>query len=955
SGGEDSTIKLWDVSSDELVWDAPHGASIKCIDFSPDGSFLASGDNNGSVQIRNITTGKSIRSLIGHNPEESISSLAFSPDRTILASAGKTEIILWNMLKGVESAELHKLSEDVWKIAFSPDGNKIACCDTSSNGMIYFENLETKINDDEFHGGYVDSVAFSPDGSLLVSAGESIKIWNVTQDELVSVGDPITEGRVYSVDFSPNGSWLAAGFDEIIRIWHVENWTEVILPFDDHEGEVISVKFSPDGGLLASTGRQDGTIKLRKTTTNWEITDELIWNSAPDMGFGFVQSLVFSIDSSMLAAGGSDWNMSEAIRVWNITQGTGQKMPYHISNLNGEVYSVDFSADCKVLASANFDGSEKNGTVNFWNVTTGKLLYSFPEETNPVWSLAFSANKLNFASSVGRNLIFWALDSIPSDYDGDGMSDDWENDYDFLNILDWSDKFGDSDIDGLINSLECFLGTIPDKNDSDDDKMPDGWEYFHQLNATMNDALLDRDSDGMSNYYEYVYRQGLNPLYDDSAEDYDHDNLTNLQEFQNGWLNPFSNDTDGDLMPDPWEVQMGLNGSDPRDATGDKDHDGMENLWEYQNGFNASNSLDAYQDPDGDWVRNVDESKGKSDPHDFWSVPLLSFSAVHFLLGFTICIAIGIGFIAMKGFLIFREKQRIALTNQLGAPNYATAVKIQQLKLKNYAELQVEVDKAKDLIAEGNISYIRGQLPPAIQLYQQALKQYSSYMDDPLLAETVFNIARVQKELGILSPDEPDLSYFPHSQVEVNLTVKAFHNMLEGLLAEEKKNWGLANQAWHDAMDFKDLKTKYKAICQGALVNLDFRDWLNNPIPPDHEKLVVEVNKWQEFCKNNGLNDSLCWSYLTHARIALAAMQFDEAEELFNDCLKTAEQHQILYYQEIALRETEVFEKHKRKIYALTREGEPLSPAFQTQLIQEYLIKAKTLVQEEDLKQKEKK
>jgi hypothetical protein len=45
-----------------------------------------------------------------------------------------------------------------------------------------------------------------------------------------------------------------------------------------------------------------------------------------------------------------------------------------------------------------------------------------------------------------------------------------------------------------------------------------------------------------------------------------------------------------------------------------------------------------------------------------------------------------------------------------------------------------------------------------------------------------------------------------------------------------------------------------------------------------------------------------------------------------------------------------VFEKHKKKIYALTREGEPISPVIQTQLVQEYLIKAKALVQEDQEK-----
>ena len=374
----------------------------------------------------------------------------------------------------------------------------------------------------------------------------------------------------------------------------------------------------------------------------------------------------------------------------------------------------------------------------------------------------------------------------------------------------------------------------------------------------------------------------------------------------------------------------------------------MENYWEYYYGFNASNSIDARQDYDGDLVLNVDEVKAGSHPKDFWSVPLLSFSAVHLIFGFLISIAIAIGAISMKGFMIFQKKKQIALMEQLDAPDYPTAVKIQRLGLKNFAELQMEINKAKDVISEGRISFINGQLSYAVQLYEKALKQYSSYMDDQLIAETVFNIAWVQSEIDLLSRDDPVLEYFPLSPDE-NMNVSAFRSMLDALLAEGEKNWGLATKAWQAALDYPDLEIKHRGICQGSLVNLDFRDWLSNPIPPDYEKLTFQVEEWQEFCKKNSLIDVLCWAYLTHARIALAAMEFDVAENLFNDCLTTAEEHHILYYQELIQRETEVFKTHKNRIYALTREGEPISPSIQSQLVQEYLLKAKAIVKEEDI------
>ncbi len=66
-------------------------------------------------------------------------------------------------------------------------------------------------------------------------------------------------------------------------------------------------------------------------------------------------------------------------------------------------------------------------------------------------------------------------------------------------------------------------------------------------------------------------------------------------------------DTDADGMPDWWEDLMGLNSTDPNDASQDKDGDGMPNLWEYQMGLNATDASDASQDKDGDGLSNLQE------------------------------------------------------------------------------------------------------------------------------------------------------------------------------------------------------------------------------------------------------------------------------------------------------------------------------------------------------------
>jgi len=95
-------------------------------------------------------------------------------------------------------------------------------------------------------------------------------------------------------------------------------------------------------------------------------------------------------------------------------------------------------------------------------------------------------------------------------------------------------------------------------------------------------ASADSDGDGMPDAWEIAH--GLNPKLNDAAKDPDHDGLTNLQEYAAG-TDPHNRDTDGDGMPDGWEVKNGLNPL-VNDATDDPDGDYLTNLGEYHFGTN---------------------------------------------------------------------------------------------------------------------------------------------------------------------------------------------------------------------------------------------------------------------------------------------------------------------------------------------------------------------------------
>ncbi|UCE73790.1 MAG: hypothetical protein JSV56_12305 [Methanomassiliicoccales archaeon] len=153
--------------------------------------------------------------------------------------------------------------------------------------------------------------------------------------------------------------------------------------------------------------------------------------------------------------------------------------------------------------------------------------------------------------------------------------------------------------------------------------MPDGWEVWYANNPAGGAANNLLDPDDAS----------------DKNQDPDNDGLTNIQEYNAG-TDPTNPDTDGDGMPDGWEVQHGLNPLNYWDRYSDPDGDGLNNIGEYQydtdpndpdtdgdtmydgwevdNGLDPKSSSDKEGDPDSDGLKNYQEfnlrSKG-SDPN----------------------------------------------------------------------------------------------------------------------------------------------------------------------------------------------------------------------------------------------------------------------------------------------------------------------------------------------------
>jgi WD40 repeat protein len=126
SGGNDDTVRLWDVDSQRAIGKPFMAAgAVSSVAFSPDGRRIATAGNDKTIRLWNAESGERIGiRLEGH--EDSVNNVAFSPSGEYLPSAGQDDTVrVWTLETGELLGTLRSHTDTVLSVAFSPDGNYV--------------------------------------------------------------------------------------------------------------------------------------------------------------------------------------------------------------------------------------------------------------------------------------------------------------------------------------------------------------------------------------------------------------------------------------------------------------------------------------------------------------------------------------------------------------------------------------------------------------------------------------------------------------------------------------------------------------------------------------------------------------------------------------------------------------------------------------------------------------
>jgi WD40 repeat protein len=385
---QDGALRLWDTTTGQVRTLTGPGDQYVWITFSPDGQWLMTGSSGGSIKQWMVQPGVLHRTIAGEGRARG----AFSPDGKcgLTVTADLHTAALWDVVSGKEVRRVKLAPQAIQQVGFLPDGKRVLA--VGEDRVLRMWELKTGKLLREFHwqeGLGIGSVAVSSDGKRALFTSAGLALWDLEKNEEIRtlqgrfVPAEHDAGAVVSVAFAPGGRQVLAelcGGNENEPSWRA--WRA----WDAESGRLVrSVKVEDSSQVTA-------------------------WSADPTVALTCIE------EPSAYAREGCE----TVLQMWDVADGRRLRT---LERAPGRVECATFSPDRRFLLAACLSmrpvdrdgrplrlGAPLKGSLQLWDLTSGKLVRSFGEEQESYQCVHLSADGRQ-AVSGGRH---WQVWEVPS-------------------------------------------------------------------------------------------------------------------------------------------------------------------------------------------------------------------------------------------------------------------------------------------------------------------------------------------------------------------------------------------------------------------------------------------------------------------------------------------------------------------------------------------------------------
>ena len=290
----------------------------------------------------------------------------------------------------------------VRSVAYSDNGSLIVSVGQDSQ-VRRWDGETYRVSDEPLTGptGVLNAVDVNADATRVVAAGEDqlVWVWDTVSGEIVY--DPLQghEAAIWGLDLSQSGRKIASGdANGTLMIWDTETGLVKYKITGAHDDAIYAVAFSPDGTILA-TGGADWAVRF------WDVVSGEMMTEPQIVHNNWVMSLAFSPNGNLLVSSGAVSGVEEALlTVWNVANGA--PIDQFRSGHRNWIRGMDFDRSGQLLATASMDGS-----VRLWDLAQQEALTQLIGHEDSIWDVAFDpANLRLVTASADTNLIAWDVE-----------------------------------------------------------------------------------------------------------------------------------------------------------------------------------------------------------------------------------------------------------------------------------------------------------------------------------------------------------------------------------------------------------------------------------------------------------------------------------------------------------------------------------------------------------------